>query len=144
MLDGKHMVGVGFGGGPPDISAFYENDPRMRYVGNENGAGIRWLAEIRRRTVVGIKFLWAPGITAPPYAENSFLEGGELHARLINTTDSLQQFRTKHSVGIVWPVSDAESIRYAGQYGTERMVKDRFQDFEFFVDNVRFPDEQGP
>ena len=133
---------VGFGTQMKDINEYYAADPRLRYFGNENGAGIRWLSEIKKFGVVGLKYLWAPDVFPNPYITNSLFDGGNLSARLISVVNDSSTFKTKYYVSVIWPIDNKNgNIDYAGQYGTERMVKDRYQMFEEFVDSIRFPGE---
>ena len=129
---------------PKDIIAYYESDPRLRYISNENGTGIRWLSEIKRYGVVGLKYLWASDVFPNPYSTNTLLDAGDrnLQARLISVVNDSSTFKTKYYVSVIWPIDNKNgNIDYAGQYGIERMIKDRYQLFEEFVDSIRFPGE---
>ena len=140
-LASNSMIAISFDNGPKDINDYYRQDPRFNFGGTEGDAGIRWLSEIKRHGIVGLKYLWGPGITSHPFTTNSLMDTIQLNARLISTTNGDQQFRTTHYVEIVWLITDTDSNDYAAKYGTEQLVKDRFHIFEVFVDNIRFPNE---
>ena len=122
-------------GSPRDFNEFYQQDQRKKHGQNEDNAGIRWLSEYRSHGVMGYMYVWGPDI-----GMSDQLLGGDLRAVLIRVKSSEQQLQTKHYVEVIWPINRESDLQYAKEHGIERMVKERFAEFEALVRSIEMPE----